>query len=495
MKARLADAIAGIDVVEVVGSSDVILTNLTSDSRKVSDGSLFACMKGTRVDGAAFAEDAVRLGASAVLTDRPLGLSRPVTQVVVADVREALAHVAARCFGNPSGHLKVIGVTGTNGKTTTAHYVRSILEASGAKVGVMGTLGHWLGDAFEKDSFTTPEAPDVQRYMKQMLDGGAEFCVMEVSSHAIALRRVDHVAFSVVAFTNLTRDHLDFHPDFDAYGRTKMELFGLGDTDHFFGAARQAAINIGDPTGREIARLSPLPCLTFAVGQDADLRADITSLTWQGTRLEVAYRGRKRLIETPLRGRINATNALTAYAISLLLGTDEDAIVRGISGLGAVPGRMEYIGGPERQAIVDYAHTPDALRRLLAGVREIRAGKIICVFGCGGDRDRGKRPEMARIAAELADFVIVTSDNPRTEDPLKIIDDIVKGLPEGAAYEVVPDRLLAIRRAVVLSEAGDVIVVAGKGHEDYQIIGETKTHFDDREVLRKAFGAVANAKA
>jgi UDP-N-acetylmuramoyl-L-alanyl-D-glutamate--2,6-diaminopimelate ligase len=303
------------------------------------------------------------------------------------------------------------------------------------------------------------------------------------------------VAFEVVVFTNLTRDHLDFHRDFDDYKATKMRLFGVDEEDHGFGAGRRAAINIGDSVGREIRARSPLPGLTYALGEDADVRGDVLDLTWQGTRLGITRGGRRRTVETSLRGRTNAQNLLSAYTVALLLGLDEEAIAQGIAALSEVPGRMEYVEGPGRQAMVDYAHTPDALERLLEGVREIRSGRIICVFGCGGDRDRGKRPQMAEIAGRLADLVIVTSDNPRTEDPLKIIDDIVAGLPGASTHEVVPDRAQAIRRAVALSGPGDVIVIAGKGHEDYQIIGSQRIHFDDRETVRKAFGELADAKA
>jgi len=494
MKVGLKDVISGVDPRRIVGEADIHVADIVLDSRKATPGSLFICIRGSRVDGAAFSEDAARRGASAILTEKEISLSVPVTQIIVSDVRRALAIVSSNFFGRPSEHLTVVGVTGTNGKTTTVHYIRSILEAAGHTVGVMGTLGHWLGGTYEKDAFTTPEAPEVQRYMRRMVDGGAEYCVMEVSSHAIALRRVDEVAFKVIAFTNLTRDHLDFHADFDEYAATKMQLFGIADENHAFGAGRLGVVNIADPSGRQIKRLSPLPCTTYAVGQDADVRGEITSLRWQGTEMKVIHKGRPRMVATPLRGRINAENALAAYTVSLVLGIDEEAITRGLSSLAGVPGRMEYIEGHGRQAIVDYAHTPDALERLLGGVREMRTGRIICVFGCGGDRDRGKRPEMARIAAGLADFVIVTSDNPRTEDPLAIIGDILRGMPEGAAYEVVPDRGEAIRHAAAVSAEGDVIVVAGKGHEDYQIIGETRTRFDDREAIRRAFGVSADAR-
>jgi UDP-N-acetylmuramoyl-L-alanyl-D-glutamate--2,6-diaminopimelate ligase len=495
MRANLRAAIEGVDLAQVLGPTDIEITSICHDSRKAGRGSLFVCIKGAKVDGSAFAGDAVSRGAVAALATRSLDLPREVTQLVACDVRRALAGIASRFFGRPSERIKMVGVTGTNGKTTTAHYVRSVVEAAGGRAGVMGTLGHWVGDGFTKDAFTTPEAPEVQEYLSRMVRGGLTHGVMEVSSHAIALRRADQVNFDVVAFTNLTRDHLDFHEDLEAYKRTKMELFGIGQRDHGFGAGRKAAINVGDATGRLMRDLSPLPGLTFAVGADADVRADIEQLTWQGIRMAVTHEGKTRIVETALRGRINAENSLAAYTVGLLLGLEPDAVARGIAGLEAVSGRMEYVEGPDRQAIVDYAHTPDALQRLLAGVREIRSGRIICVFGCGGDRDRGKRPQMAKIAADLADFVIVTSDNPRTEDPIKIIQEIVSGLPAGAAHEVVPDRARAIERAVALSGPRDVIVIAGKGHEDYQIIGQTRIHFDDREVVRKAFEAVANAEA
>jgi UDP-N-acetylmuramoyl-L-alanyl-D-glutamate--2,6-diaminopimelate ligase len=495
MNVRLRDVLEGVDGVEVVGSDLVAISDICTDSRKIAPGCLFVCLKGSRVDGTAFAGDAVARGASAILAGTRLSFPGAFTQVVASDVRRTLAQISARFFGRPSEKLTVVGVTGTNGKTTTVHIIRSIIEAAGGRVGVMGTLGHSTGGATTKDVFTTPEAQDVQRYMRRMLDEGTAYCVMEVSSHAVALRRVDDVAFDVVAFTNLTRDHLDFHSDLDDYRRTKMKLMGVGDSGHRFGSKRRIAVNVGDATGAEIRTASPLPGLTYALGRDADLRGDIESISQQGLRVKVRRGKVVHSVETALWGRVNAENVLAAYAVGQLLGIDERAIARGIADLKGVPGRMERIEGPGREAIVDYAHTPDALDRLLKGVREAATGRVICVFGCGGDRDRGKRPEMARIAASLADLVVVTSDNPRTEDPAKIIDDVVKGLPEGAAHETVPDRAEAIRRAVALSEPGDVIVIAGKGHEDYQIIGETRVHFDDREVVRTAFGAVADAKA
>jgi UDP-N-acetylmuramyl-tripeptide synthetase len=495
MKINLSAIIDTLETVDVAGSTDVVVSDVTSDSRAVGKNSLFACIRGGRVDGHSFAGDAIERGASVLLCERPLETAGPVTQVIVRDARKALANVASRFFGDPSKHLIVIGVTGTNGKTTTVHYLRSILEAWGQPVGIMGTLGHWIGRSVTKDAFTTPGSPEIHKYMGLMVDRGIKFCVMEVSSHAIAQGRVDQVDFNVVAFTNLTRDHLDFHDGFEDYMATKMKLMGIDDGGHHFGDRRQAVANIGDAVGRQIASSTSLPCLTYCLGGDADVRGDVIEFGWERSKLRVKHEGVTAEMETALIGRSNAENALAAFAVSCALDIGEDAISAGIAEIKSVPGRMEVIAGPGRWAIVDYAHTPDALERMLEDVRQMCTGRIICVFGCGGDRDAGKRPEMGEIAGRIADLTIVTSDNPRTEDPLKIIDQIVKGIPDKADHEVVPDRGEAIHRAVARSTEGDIIVIAGKGHEDYQIIGTTKIDFDDRQVVRKAFGAVANAKA
>ncbi|MFH1312878.1 MAG: UDP-N-acetylmuramoyl-L-alanyl-D-glutamate--2,6-diaminopimelate ligase [Candidatus Eisenbacteria bacterium] len=494
MKTNLSAIIDTLDTVDVAGNTDAIVADLTSDSKAVVENSLFACIKGGRVDGHSFADDAIKRGASVLLCERRLETAKPVTQVIVDDVRRALANVSSRFFGDPSKHLTVIGVTGTNGKTTTVHYLRSILEAWGQPVGIMGTLGHWIGRSVTKDSFTTPGSPEVHRYMRLMLDRGIRFCVMEVSSHAIAQSRVDYVNFDVVAFTNLTRDHLDFHDGFEDYTATKMRLMGIDDEGDHFGDRRQAVVNTGDDVGRQIASRSPLSCLTYRLGGDADVRCDIVEVGWEGSKLRVKHEGATVEVETALIGRANAENALAAFAVSSALDIDEDAISTGIAAIKSVPGRMEVIAGPGRWAIVDYAHTPDALERLLEDVTQMCTGRIICVFGCGGDRDQGKRPEMGEIAGRIADLTIVTSDNPRSEDPLKIIDQIVKGVPDKANYEVVPDRGEAIQRAVTLSKEGDIVVIAGKGHEDHQIVGTTRIDFDDRQAVRKAFGAVTSAK-
>ncbi len=495
MSKQLCEILKGLKTRRIIGSTEVRVDTLVTDSRNVTRNSLFACVGGSRVDGHEFADQAARAGAIALLCERPADVQGDVTQVIVNDVRRALALVSSRFYNDPSRELKVVGVTGTNGKTTTVHYVRSILEAWGRPAGIMGTLGHRIKDSVERGLFTTPEAPELQGVMRRMVEQELGYCIMEVSSHGLALSRTDHVDFDLVVFTNLTRDHLDFHGTWASYRTAKMLLFGIGDKGRFLGENRRAVINVGDETGREIADRTPLPILTYCLTGEADVRGRVSELSETGLSIEAVHEGKTVALHTKLRGRMNAENVLAAFAVATALGVDSDSIRAGIASLKAVPGRMEFIEGPGRQAVVDYAHTPDALERLLVDMRQISTGRLICVFGCGGDRDPGKRPEMGAIAGRLADIVIVTSDNPRTEDPLKIIGDIEKGITSGVRYEVIPDRSEAIHRAVALSAQGDIIVVAGKGHEDYQIIGDTRIHFDDREVVSRSFGVIADAKA
>ncbi len=494
MARTLGELVVSGGVVEPPEALDRAVTGICTDSRQVTRGCLFACVRGAKVDGHDFAAAAVEAGAGSVLADHELDLPASAAQVIVEDVRKALAYASARFYANPSHDLTVIGITGTNGKTTTAHYVKAVIEAAGGRAGVMGTLGHYLGGSYEKDAFTTPEAPEVHRYLRAMVDSHLRYCVMEVSSHALALSRADHVDFDVVCFTNLTRDHLDFHGGFDAYREAKMKLFQTGEASPY-GEKRRAVVNLCDDTGIEIAEKCALPCLTYCLGKDAGVRGDILSMERQGSRLKVSHAQGTNMVKTSLPGRMNVENALAAFAIGLALGFEEEAMLRGIASLEQLPGRVEIITGRGRSAVIDYAHTPDALSRLLTDMRDLTAGRVICVFGCGGDRDRGKRPEMGRIAAELADLVFITSDNPRTEDPTGIIQDIVAGLPKGAKHVVEPDRRRAIEKAIDASEEGDLIVVAGKGHEDYQILGTGKIHFDDREIVRKLLGDNANAEA
>jgi len=495
MSKKLGDILEGLDTRTIIGSTDITVDNLVTDSRRAGINGLFACIGGSRVDGHQFADQAVLKGATVLLCERPVDVRGDVTQVVVEDVRKALARVASRFYDNPSRELTVVGVTGTNGKTTTVHCVRSILEAAGRPAGIMGTLGHRIKDSVEHGPFTTPEAPELHGLMRRMVEKGLACCVMEVSSHALMLSRADNVDFDIVVFTNLSRDHLDFHGTPARYKAAKMLLFGIGDKGRFLGDNRRAVVNVGDATGKEIADLTPLPTLTYSAAGEADVQGRILELVETGISLEVTCGGKTTTVRSGLRGRMNAENVLAAFAVATALGIDREAVKAGIAQVEGLPGRMEFIEGPGRLAVVDYAHTPDALERLLDDVRRVSKGIVICVFGCGGDRDPGKRPEISSRAGRLADIVIVTSDNPRTEDPRSIIGDIEKGLHPGTRYEVIPDRAEAIYRAVTLSAPDDVIVVAGKGHEDYQLIGDSRVHFDDREVVKRAFGVIADAKA
>ena len=441
-----------------MGETKVEIEDLAYDTRTVRAGALFFCVPGERFDGHDLAERARDAGAAALVVERPVASRVP--QLVVADSRRAMATAAAEFFGHPTRELQVAGVTGTNGKTTTAYLLHSILDAAGRKPGLLGTIESRIGGERRPAIRTTPEAIDLQRTFRAMLDAGDLSCAMEATSHGSQLRRLDGLRFASLVFTNLTQDHLDLHGTMDAYFEAKRRLFVEGDRP-------PAAINVGDEWGRRLAADRP-DALTYGFAEDAALRPD-------------ALVG----IELKLRGRFNVGNALAAMAGARLLGVDDDAVARGIEAVGGVPGRFESVDeGQPFTVIVDYAHTPDSLENVLATARELSSGRVICVFGCGGDRDRGKRPVMGRIAGELADLPIVTSDNPRSEDPRAIIEEIAAGA-EGE-LEVVPDRRQAIARAIESAEPGDVVVIAGKGHEQGQQFRDRTVPFDDREVAREA---------
>jgi len=413
---------------------------------------------GSRFDGHNLADRAIEAGAAALVVERPVASRVP--QLVVADTRAAMATAAAEFFGHPTEELQVAGVTGTNGKTTTAFLLHSILEAAGRKPGLIGTIEFRIGGERRPAVRTTPEAIDLQRAFREMLDAGDRSCALEATSHGSALKRLDGIRFASLAFTNLTQDHLDLHGTMDAYFEAKRRLF-LRDRP-------PAAINVGDPWGRRLAE-ERQDALTYGFAEDAALRPE-------------ALDG----IDLKLKGRFNVENALAAMASARLLGIDDDAVARGLEALDGVPGRFETVDeGQPFTVVVDYAHTPDSLENVLATARELDAGgRVICVFGCGGDRDREKRPMMGRIASDLADIAIVTSDNPRSEDPRAIIDEIVAGTD--GELEIVPDRREAIARAIETAAVGDVVLIAGKGHEQGQQFRDRTVPFDDREVAREA---------
>jgi len=473
--------------------------DIAHDSRKVRPGSLFVAVRGFHSDGHQFIPQAVQAGAVAIVAEkgRNEAAFRMTPMIVVDDSRRALALLAAAFYGHPSQNLILVGITGTNGKTTTTYLIKSIMEAAGRKAGLIGTIDYRVGDKVYTAPNTTPESLDLQRLLAEMVGFGVEYCVMEVSSHALALGRTVGCEFAVAGFTNLTQDHLDFHESMESYFRVKLLLFAGLSPNAF------AVINSDDVRATEIIGATRAKVLTTGLSERADIRpSGSIGHGIRGLSFSVATPSGTISVESSLVGRHNIYNILSAIGIGTALGFAGDDIARGISAMRAVPGRMEKVDeGQPFNVVADYAHTEDALVRLLETVREIATGKVITVFGCGGDRDRGKRPKMGAAAVNGSDIVIVTSDNPRTEDPLSIIGEIEKGMeasgvrlpvcdlvsataPGKTPYFVIPDRHAAIAAAINMAGKGDVVVLAGKGHEDYQIIGDRKIHFDDREIAR-----------
>ncbi len=457
----------------VVGDGSVRIADLAYDSRKVGAGTLFFCVPGEKVDGHDFAPAVVEAGAAALVVERELDLE--VAQLVVGDARAAMAPLAARFFGEPTAELKVAGITGTNGKTTTAFLLREILESAGVRCGLLGTVKQVVGGTDEAVERTTPEAIDLQATFRRMLDGGDLACAMEASSHALALHRADAIEFDVALFTNLTQDHLDFHADMEDYFQAKRLLFEMGP-----GAA---IVNTDDPFGRRLAE--EFECVTFsAAGAEADFSARDISFDAAGASFTVGGGCRLR---TGLPGSFNVANALGAFAAALALGVDADAAAVGLAGAAAPPGRFEPIDeGQGFAVLVDYAHTPDSLDNVLRAAREMTAGRLLAVFGAGGDRDRDKRPKMGRAGADNADLVFVTSDNPRSERPEAIVADVLAGIEGRDGVEQEVDRRAAIALALSRAEAGDTVLIAGKGHEQGQEFENgRRLPFDDREVARE----------
>jgi UDP-N-acetylmuramoyl-L-alanyl-D-glutamate--2,6-diaminopimelate ligase len=471
---------------EDVGAVDV--RSVVHDSRAVTPGALFCCIRGAVTDGHRHAADAVAAGAVALLVEEWLPLAVPQARVIsTRGVRGVLGPLAARFHGEPSFAMRVLGVTGTNGKTTTTYLLEAIAQAAGERPGVIGTVGARIGDRALDTAHTTPEATDLQAMLATMRDSDVATVAMEVSSHALDQHRVDATHFAATCFTNLTHDHLDYHGTVEAYFESKARLF----TPVF---TNRAAVHVGDPHGEQLARRAAdngVVVTRFAIGERAaDVTAEHLELAARGSTFDlVACRGRSARVRTSLVGAFNVVNALAAATTALLAGFELDAIVAGLERPVVVPGRMERVdAGQDFTVFVDYAHTPDALDAALAAARGAAApgGRVIVVFGCGGDRDRGKRPLMGQIATSSADVTFVTSDNPRTEDPATIVDEIFRGVQRNAAAERVIDRRAAIRDAVASARAGDVVLVAGKGHETGQIIGDRAEPFDDRVVAREA---------
>jgi UDP-N-acetylmuramoyl-L-alanyl-D-glutamate--2,6-diaminopimelate ligase len=470
-----------------VAKSDPI-TAIAYDSRRVIPGSVFVALKGLKADGGAFAEQAVGRGAKAIVAESAKPGAISVPWIVVRDARLALALLADRFFNHPSRRMPVVGVTGTNGKTTTSYLLCSILDAAGLRAGMLGTVAYRIAGEDREASRTTPEAPDVQQLLNEMLEHGSRSAVMEVSSHALSLKRVDGMRFAAGVFTNLTRDHLDFHEDMEAYFAAKRRLFEM------LPAGAPGVINLDDPRGASLVEISSRP-VTYAISANADITPGPIDMTLAGLRFDINTPKGVVHVKSHLVGRPNVYNILAAAATAISLDTPPDAIERGITNLPGVPGRFEVVSSEQDDVtvVVDYAHTDDALRNLLETARPLTAERLITVFGCGGDRDRSKRPLMGMIAARLSDVVVITSDNPRSEEPKRIIEEIERGIPAGTQastrapmVESVVERADAIERAISIAATGDVVLIAGKGHEKYQQIGDRVLPFDDGEVARAA---------
>jgi UDP-N-acetylmuramyl-tripeptide synthetase len=485
---KLTELLEALSEKTVAGDADVEITGISTDSRTIDPGHLFIAIAGTAEDGHRYMEDALRRGAVAIVGETiPPDSAGTAVYVKTPDTRTAAAYLAEAFYGYPSKHLNVVGITGTNGKSSTLYLIRSILDAAGFPSSGIGTIGYTIGDRTLPAPNTTPGPVDLSAALRESLDAGHKHVVMEVSSHALDQRRVEAVQFKVAVFTNLSQDHLDYHPSLDEYFRAKVHLFELISKANT-GAC--AVIGADDPRSQDIIAATRTETLTFGIAKPADIRAHNVQITMSRTSFDVKTSHGDISIEMKLLGRHSVYNALAATGACLVLGIDLPTIKKGLESLVVVPGRFERIReGQALEVIVDYAHTPEALRSLLESARAICKGKLIIVFGAGGNRDRGKRPEMGKIAASFADFTIVTSDNPRTEDPYRIALDIEIGFQKlgkerGQHYLVIIDRREAIEEALTTAEAGDIVLIAGKGHETYQIFSDKTVEFDDRVVVR-----------
>ncbi|MGB9595305.1 MAG: UDP-N-acetylmuramoyl-L-alanyl-D-glutamate--2,6-diaminopimelate ligase [Candidatus Poribacteria bacterium] len=505
MASILSDLLNRIEIIEHYGNLNIQISGITDDSREIKDKNVFVCMPAVyespyakwtyRTDGHDYIPNAIDNGASAIIVQKPLreiNIKDGITYVRVNDTRTALSKVSARFYDYPSRKLLMVGVTGTNGKTSTCYLSRSVLTSGGKKTAILGTIVQRIGGKDISASMTTFEAHRLQKILGDIVDEGMDAVVMEASSHAIELKRVDEVDFDVAVFTNLTQDHLDFHKGMEGYLASKIKLFaGLGTYKN----PVYAVINADDPASDKIVHNTKAKVITYAVNDNADIKVKTYQSTSQGLSFVVSVYNKDDIeINLQLLGDYNLYNALSAIGVGVSQGLSLDIIKKGLEQVDSVPGRFDRVNcGQDFTVVVDYAHTPDALERVLTAARKLTEGRLITVFGCGGDRDKTKRPIMGKTATSLSDYAIVTSDNPRTEDPMQIISHILDGINSGE-YEVIPDRRSAIKRAISIAKSGDFIVIAGKGHENYQIIGTNKIHFDDKEVASEFLREMKDGK-
>jgi len=483
---QLARLIRSLDVIETRGAMDLDITDISYHSHRVKEGHLFVAIPGTKQDGHHFLEEVVAKGARAVIAEQMPPHSVDIPLVVVKDARQALAQVSAAFFSHPSREIKLVGITGTNGKTTTSYLIESMIKAAGREAGVIGTINYRMKGKEQPAPTTTPQSYDLQRLLREMVAHGIGYAVMEVSSHALDQERVRACHFDVGVFTNISPEHLDYHEDMERYFAAKKRLF-----HEFLPESEKdpwAILNLDDPLLRDIPQeLPPLRTMTYGLDQ-GEVRAPRREISLTGIRATLAAPTGAMEIESALIGEYNLYNIMAAAAASIALGIPFEAIIRGIKDLSGVPGRMEQVGDGRPWVLVDYAHKPEALEKSITEVRRLAAGKVFVVFGCGGDRDRSKRAPMGRIAVQLADLAIITSDNPRTEDPFTIIEEIEQGAKQVSPgrYLVILDRREAIKKAIALAREEDCVLITGKGHEQYQIIGAERLPFDDRVEARQA---------
>lgn len=487
----LKDIISTLDVQQVQGDQNVSIQDITADSRAVKPNSLFIALDGATVNGHNYIDKAVDAGAVAVIVSKPVTVPADVCVITVDDTRQAMMVCVPYFFDYPANRMRMVGVTGTNGKTTTTHMIRHILKAQGFKVGVIGTVHIMIGDTSYPIHNTTPDVVDLQHILQQMVQENVEYCVMEVSSHALALGRVSGVEFDTAVFTNLTQDHLDFHKTFENYLAAKCKLFEQVSAPNQVKDNKGAVINIDDSYGYRVMEKTTTPTITYSTLGKGTLNASDVHMSTKNSQYTVNYKGESYPVSMNTTGLFNVYNTLAAIGACLQEGISMEAIDTALKTFSSVPGRFELIEeGQDFAVVVDYAHTPDGLQNILETAKAIKENRIIIVFGCGGDRDATKRPIMGRIAAEYGDKIYVTSDNPRTEDPVQIVKDVEVGvkeaLREGTSYEVIVDRREAINHAIHDAKAGDIVIIAGKGHENYQILKNETIHFDDREEARKA---------
>jgi UDP-N-acetylmuramoyl-L-alanyl-D-glutamate--2,6-diaminopimelate ligase len=460
------------DVIETKGPIPETIGSISYDSRKVSKSGLFVAISGFTQDGHDFINDAINKGATVIIGEKELDFDN-AAYIRVKDSRIALAQLSALFYGFPGKELKVIGVTGTNGKTTTTYLIKAILEHSGYKTGVIGTIGNYIDKQVLPAERTTPESLELNNLFSKMLTHNVEYVVMEVSSHSLKLHRVEGIDFDIGIFTNLTQDHLDFHKTLEDYYNSKRKLFEM---------SKKAIVNIDDEYGIRLVNEVKVPVFTFGIHHEADLRAENISIKAKGVAYELIYKDNRIPVFYGVPGEFSVYNSMAAIGAGLTVGLDLEHIVKAVEKVEGVSGRFEPVKGSRQfTVIVDYAHTPDGLENVLKTIRNFCTGRIITVFGCGGDRDRQKRPMMGNIAAKLSDYVIVTSDNPRTEETEKIIQDIEQGILT-SNYEKIIDRKRAIGRAIDMAQKGDVVLIAGKGHENYQILRDKTIPFDDKEI-------------